>query len=47
MLFVRSGGRLDKYPGASATVGLARRLLDDGSRTGVGALALRTNVPPY
>jgi tetratricopeptide (TPR) repeat protein len=30
VLFVCSGGRLDKHPGASTTVGLVKRLLDEG-----------------
>ncbi|MBR0684459.1 hypothetical protein JQ594_00905 [Bradyrhizobium manausense] len=48
VLFVCSGGRLDKHPGASATVGLVRRLLDNGCRAVVAPpWPLRTNVPPY
>ncbi|WP_426409462.1 hypothetical protein [Bradyrhizobium ganzhouense] len=48
VLFVCSGGRLDKHPGASAMVGLARRLLDNGCRAVVAPpWPLRTNVPPY
>ena len=30
VLFVCSGGRLDKHPGASTTIGLVKRLLDEG-----------------
>lgn len=47
ILFVCSGGRLDQHPGASTTVGLAKRLLDNGCRAVVAPpWPLQTNVPP-
>jgi len=47
VLFVCSGGRLDQHPGASTTVGLAKRLLDNGCRAVVAPpWPLQTRVPP-
>lgn len=47
VLLVCSGGRLDQHPGASTTVGLAKRLLDNGCRAVVAPpWPLQTNVPP-
>jgi hypothetical protein len=48
ILFVCSGGRLDKHPWASTTVGLAKELLDRGCSTVVGSpWPLHSSVPAY
>lgn len=48
VLFVCSGGRLDKHPGASTTVGLMKRLLDSGCHAVVAPpWPLHLSVPPY
>jgi hypothetical protein len=48
VLFVCSGGRIDKHPGASTTVGLAKQLLDRGCRAVIAPpWPLETSVPPY
>lgn len=47
ILFVCSGGRLDKHPGAHTTVGLAKQLLDRGCRAVVAPpWPLDTSIPP-
>ena len=47
VLFVCSGGRVDKHPAASATVGMVRRLLGNGCRAVVAPpWPLNTAVPP-
>jgi tetratricopeptide (TPR) repeat protein len=48
ILFVCSGGRIDKHPDASAVLGMAKRLLAQGCRAVVAPpWPLETNVPPY
>ncbi|MDF1552485.1 MAG: hypothetical protein P1P84_05450 [Deferrisomatales bacterium] len=48
VLFVCSGGRIDKHPGASTTVGLAKQLLHRGCRAVVAPpWPLSTSVPPH
>ena len=48
VLFVCSGGRLDKHPGASTTVGLAKRLLDNGCNAVIAPpWPLDVSVPPH
>lgn len=47
VLFVCSGGRLDKHPAVSATIGLAKQLLDRGCRAVVAPpWPLDTAIPP-
>lgn len=47
VLFVCSGGRIDKHPSASTTVGLAKQLLAGGCRAVVAPpWPLDTSVPP-
>lgn len=47
VLFVCSGGRLDKHPGANTTVGLVKQLLDRGCRAIVAPpWPLDTSIPP-
>jgi hypothetical protein len=46
VLFVCSGGRIDSYPGANTTVGLAKQLLNNGCRAVVApAWPLSVQVP--
>jgi len=48
VLFVCSGGRLDKHPGASTTVGLVKRLLDEGCGTVLASpWPVDVSVPPH
>ena len=48
VLFVCSGGRLDKHPGASTTVGLVKKLLDSGCSAVVAPpWPLNVSVPPH
>jgi hypothetical protein len=48
VLFVCSGGRIDQHPGASAVLGLAKRLLASGCRAVVAPpWPLEVIVPPY
>jgi tetratricopeptide (TPR) repeat protein len=48
ILFVCSGGRVDKHPGASTTVGLVKRLLDNGCRAVIAPpWPLHASVPAY
>jgi hypothetical protein len=47
VLFVCSGGRIDKHPGASTTIGFAKQLLARGCRAVVAPpWPLDTSVPP-
>ncbi|WP_066798524.1 hypothetical protein [Sphingomonas soli] len=47
VLFVCSGGRLDKHPAANTTVGLVKQLLDRGCRAIVAPpWPLDTSIPP-
>lgn len=47
VLFVCSGGRLDKHPAASTTVGLVKQLLDRGCRAVIAPpWPLDTSIPP-
>ncbi|WP_234891131.1 hypothetical protein [Agrobacterium vitis] len=47
VLFVCSGGRIDKHPGASMTIGLAKQLLASGCRAVVAPpWPLDVSVPP-
>ncbi|RWP10646.1 CHAT domain-containing protein [Mesorhizobium sp.] len=47
VLFVCSGGRIDKHPGASTTIGLTKQLLARGCRAVVAPpWSLETSVPP-
>ena len=48
VLFVCSGGRLDKRPGASTTVGLVKELLNKGGSAVIAPpWPLNASVPPY
>ena len=48
ILFVCSGGRLDKHPAADTTIGLARQVLDRGSCAVIGSpWPLNSAVPAY
>lgn len=48
VLFVCSGGRVDMYPGASAVVGLVKRLLSQGVRAVIAPpWPLSADVPPH
>jgi hypothetical protein len=48
VLFVCSSGRLDERPGARATIGFARHLLDNGCRAVVACpWPLAVSVPPH
>lgn len=48
VLFVCSGGRLDKHPGASTTVGLVKELLNKGVSAVIAPpWPLNASVPPY
>lgn len=47
VLFVCSGGRADKHPGANTTLGLAKQILDRGSRAVIASpWPLDSQVPP-
>jgi CHAT domain-containing protein len=47
ILFVCSGGRLDKHPSSDATIGLAREILDQGAQAVVAPpWPLESLVPP-
>lgn len=48
VLFVCSGGQLDKHPGASTTIGLVKRLLDEGCSAVIAPpWPLDVSVPPH
>lgn len=48
VLFVCSGGRADKHPGANTTIGLAKEILDRGSAAVIASpWPLDSQVPPH